>query len=167
MKNRLQLSRTIRTATADELPITKENLEWIEESKTAKIVEGFTITNNQTRELPFDFFSEINIDNSKLWSLFKTFLLSFPDEISFIFGHIDSEPIYTKYDDKFKILNVVEQFETELTQDGFLEFGIIYHDKKMLKEVFVKNQNIFSFGESIKMSLYRSWRNIHWNKQMI
>lgn len=143
--NKLQLPKTIRTARVDELPVTTNNLEWIEESKTAKIVEGFVIKLNGTKELPFDFFCEINIDNSKLWKLFKDFFVSFPDEISFIFYHIDSEPIYSKYEDKFKILNEIEKFETELTQDGFLEWGIIYHDENILKEVLIKKPKYVQF----------------------
>lgn len=141
----LELSKTIRTARIDELPATQENLEWIEERKVAKIVEGFVIKPNNTEELPFDFFCEINVDNSKLWKLFKDFFLMFPDEISFIFGHIDSEPNYSRYDDKFKILNQIEKFETELTQDGFLEWGIIYHDKNVLKEIFIKKAKYMQF----------------------
>jgi hypothetical protein len=142
---KLELPKTIRTARIDELPVTKDNLEWIEESKTAKIVEGFVLKPNDTEELPFDFFCEINVDNQKLWKLFKDFLVTFPDEISFIFNHIDSDPIYTKYDDKFKILNEIEKFATELTQDGFLEWGIIYHDENILKEVFIKKPKYLQF----------------------
>lgn len=142
---KLELPNTIRTARVDELPVTKDNLEWIEESKSAKIVEGFVLKPNDTGELPFDFFCEINVDNPKLWKLFKDFLVTFPDEISFIFNHIDSEPIYTNYDDKFKILNEIEKFETELTQDGFLEWGIIYHDENILKEVFIKKPKYVQF----------------------
>lgn len=141
----LELSKTIRTARIDELPATQENLEWIKERKVAKIVEGFVTKPNNTEELPFDFFCEINVDNSKLWKLFKDFFLVFPDEISFIFGHIDSEPNYSRYDDKFKILNQIEKFETELTQDGFLEWGIIYHDKDVLKEIFIKKAKYMQF----------------------
>ena len=141
----LELSKTIRTAKIDELPATQENMEWIKERKVAKIVEGFVVKPNNTEELPFDFFCEINVDNSKLWKLFKDFFLTFPDEISFIFGHIDSEPNYSRYDDKFKILNQIEKFETELTQDGFLEWGIIYHDKNVLKEIFIKKAKYMQF----------------------
>jgi hypothetical protein len=142
---KLQLPTTIRTARVDELPSTEDNMEWIEESKTAKIIEGFIIKPNETKELPFDFFCEINVDNSKLWILFKDLLVTFPEEISFIFGHIDSEPNYGKYESKYKILNEIEKFETELTQDGFLEWGIIYHDETILKEVFIKRPKYIQF----------------------
>lgn len=53
---KLELPKTIRTARIDELPVTKDNFERIEESKSAKIVEGFILKLNDTKELPFDFF---------------------------------------------------------------------------------------------------------------
>ena len=142
---KLKLPKTIRTARHDELPSTKENIEWIDECKNAKIVEGFVIKSNESNELPFNFFCEINIDNSRLWLLFKTFLMTFPDEISFFFGHIDSDPTYSSYEDKFKILNQIEKYETELTQDGFLEWGIIFHNEKVLKEIFIKKPKYVQF----------------------
>lgn len=141
----LELPITIRTARTDELPTTQDNIDWIEESKTSKIVEGYIVHENETNELPFTFFAEINVDNSKLWEVFKALLISFEEEISFIFGHIDNEPYYSKYGDKFEILNQIEKFQTELTQDGFLEFGIIYHDENKLKEVFVKKSKYIQF----------------------
>jgi hypothetical protein len=141
----LELPITIRTARIDELPSTQDNTDWIEESKTAKIVEGYILHKNETSELPFTFFAEINVDNSKLWEVFKALLISFEEEISFIFGHIDNEPLYSKYGDKFDILNQIEKFQTELTQDGFLEFGIIYHDEKKLKEVFIKKPKYIQY----------------------
>lgn len=142
---KLQLAKTIRTARIDELPASIDNLKLIEESKKAKIVEGFILKPNTTEELPFDFFCEINIDNSKLWKLFKDFLITFPKEISFIYGHIDSEPNYSKYVDKFEVLNDIEKFEIELSQDGFLEWGIIYHDENILKEIFIKKTKYIQF----------------------
>jgi hypothetical protein len=141
----LELPTTIRTARTDELPSTQDNIDWIQESKTAKIVEGYVLNKNESSELPFTFFAEINVDNSRLWEVFKELLLSYDEEISFIFGHIDQEPFYGKYLEKFEVLNQIEAFKTELTQDGFLEFGIIYNDEEKLKEVFVNRPKYIQF----------------------
>jgi hypothetical protein len=133
----LELPITIRTARIDELPYSDDLAERIQNRFSAKIVEGYTLQENPTTELPFKFYSEINIDNSKLWTLFNVLLYTFPDTVSFIFGHSDEEPIYSSYRDRFEISNKLKQLESELTQDGFIEFGIIYHDKDLLIEVFV------------------------------
>ena len=124
----LQLAPTIRTPRPDEVPQNQNILDKIKLRQTANIVEGFTLHNNSSHEQPFKFYSEINIDNSKLWDLFKAFLVQFPDEISFICNHIDAETAtFSPYKDKFEILNVISPYELELTQDGFLEFGIMFH----------------------------------------
>ncbi|GAB3799336.1 hypothetical protein GCM10028819_22440 [Spirosoma humi] len=141
----LQLPVTIRTARLDEIPKNADIIKRIELRKTARIIEGYTIQLNPTNELPYTFYSEINIDNSRLWLLFKSLLLTFPEEISFIFGHIDNEPTYSEYQDKFVILNKIDGFETELTQDGYLEFGIIFHSKEILLEVFIKKAKYVQF----------------------
>src|SRR5882757_5510157 len=135
----LQLAPTIRTPHPDEVPQRQDILDKIKLRQTANIIEGFTLRNNSSHEQPFKFYSEINIDNSKLWNLFKTFLVQFPDEISFIYKHIDAEiPNFSPYKDKFEILNVISSYELELTQDGFLEFGIMFHVDDFFEEAFIK-----------------------------
>jgi len=152
----LELPMTIRTARIDELPYSDGLAEKIQKRASAKIVEGYTFQENHTNELPFKFYSEINIDNSKLWTLFKVLLFTFPDTVSFIFGHSDEDPTYSEYLDKFEILNKLTKLESELTQDGFIEFGIIYHDENLLIETFVdKTKYIKYWGTD-----YEAFNNI-------
>jgi hypothetical protein len=142
----LQLAPTIRTPRPDEVPQNQNILDKIKLRQTANIVEGFTLQNNSLHEQPFKFYSEINIDNSKLWDLFKAFLVQFPDEISFIFNHIDAETAtFSPYKDKFEILNVISPYELELTQDGFLEFGIMFHATDYFEEVFIKKSKYLRY----------------------
>jgi len=115
----LELPPTIRTPEKDEIPLRDTILQQIELRKSAKIIEGFTFKLNKNQDLPFDFFCEINVDNSKLWSVFKSLLLSYSEEMSLLFAHIDSDMNYGMYVDKMTILNSLEPFTTELTQDGF------------------------------------------------
>jgi len=133
----LELPITIRTARIDELPYSDELFARIQNRTIAKIDEGYTLQENPTNELPFKFYSEINIDNSKLWTLFTVLLYTFPDNVSFIIGDADDEPTFSEYSDKFQILSKLAEFEIELTKDGFIEFGIICHDENLLIETFV------------------------------
>lgn len=133
----LQLSPTIRTARVDELPRSQETEDRIKQRQSANIVEGFTVKLNPQGDLPFKFFCEINIDNARLWRLLQAFLMQFPHEISLLFSHIDEEPTYSPYMDKLEILRILAPYEIELTQDGFLQFGIIYQDEEYLEEFFV------------------------------
>jgi hypothetical protein len=134
----LELPPTIRTPHPDEVPQHQDILKRIQQRQTANIVEGFTLQENISHEQPFTFYCEINIDNSKLWRLFQAFLLQFPDEVYFIYGHKDdTTPICCPYKDKFEILNILSPYETELTQDGLLKFGIAFHADDYFEEVFI------------------------------
>jgi hypothetical protein len=142
----LQLAPTIRTPHPNQVPQHQDTLDKIKLRQTANIVEGFTLRNNSSHEQPFKFYSEINIDNSKLWDLFKAFLAQFPDKISFIYNHIDAATAtFTPYKDKFEILNVISPYELELTQDGFLEFGIMFHSNVYFEEVFIKKAKYIQY----------------------
>jgi len=141
----LELPPTIRTVREDEIAITDAILQQIELSKSANLIEGFTFNDNVGRDSIYSFFCEINVDNSNLWEVFKSLLLSYSEEVSLLFGHIDFDTNYGIYVDKLKILNELEPFKLELTQDGFLEFGVIYQDESKLKEIYVKKTKYIQF----------------------
>src|SRR5690349_19722293 len=105
MDSTLRLPPTIRTARPDEVPNQPNILQKIAERKTAKIIEGYTFRLNETHDLPFRFFAEINIHNENLWSLFQTLLLQLPEEVCLVYHHKDDEPGFTPYADKYEILN--------------------------------------------------------------
>jgi len=134
---RLEIPPTLRTPNFDEVPNTTDLVEAIKKSQNAKIVEGFVFKYNTKGDLPFKFYVEINVNNSRLWSLFKTLVLHLPDQISLIFNFIDSDAIYGKYQDKYAVINKLSHFTTELTQDCFFEFGAIHQTNEFLAEVFV------------------------------
>lgn len=134
---RLETPKTLRTPNLDEVPKSKDLVDAITKSQSAKIIEGYVFKVNSSNDLPFKFYAEININNSRLWDLFKKLALHLPDEISLIFNHADNEAIFGKYQDKYVIINKLSDFTTELTQDCFLEFGVIHQTENFLEEVFV------------------------------
>ena len=134
----LKLPPTIRTTRPDEIPSSPDLLERIKERDVANIVEGFTILSNLTDESAFQFYAEINIDNERLWDLLRALVVLMPDFVSFIYGHIDKDLSFSAYLDKYELLNKLEDFKSALTQDGFLEFGVICQDDASLNEIFVK-----------------------------
>ncbi|AZA93305.1 Uncharacterised protein [Chryseobacterium nakagawai] len=137
----LQLPKTIRFLKEDELPQNNVSVlkRW-EESKVANIVEGYTLTFNNNPEnnnLGFKFYAEINIDNPKLWNLMVALSETLPNEVAFLFGHIDFDLNYGNYQDKESTLNFITQHQYELAEDAFINFGLIYNDKETLIEIFV------------------------------
>lgn len=148
---KLELPPTIRTLSLDDFSNNTELEAAISKAATANIIEGYTIQTDIASEPLFNFFAEINIDNSRLWDLLESLLSLLPEEISFIFGHIDAEPEFSEYDYKDNILKHIQPYRTELSQDGFLEFGFIFQDEKMLTEIFLKRPKYIQFwGTSLK-----------------
>lgn len=142
----LQLPPTLRTARLDEVTNPNEEvLKRLKEREAAPIVEGYTLRTVPEGDYPFRFFCEINIDNSRLWDLFKALVGIMPADVSLIYGHIDEEPAYGRYRNKEEVLQQLAPYELELTQDGLLEFGVIYQDESMLQEVFVKRAKYIQF----------------------
>lgn len=141
----LQLPPTIRTARPDEVPKQGDVLDRIVESRTANIVEGYIFYGNNTHKLPFTFFAEINVDNQRLWQLFKTLLLQLPDVISLVYNYKDEEPAYSGYADKYEILNKLELYQLEIIQDGFLEIGALYNDEEIIEEVFIRSPKYLQY----------------------
>ena len=134
---RLEIPPTLRIPNLNEVPKTESLVAAIKKGHEAKIIEGFVLKPNLKNDLPFKFYVEINVNNSRLWDLFKALTLRLPDEISLIFNHADGDPIYSKYQNKFTVLDKMSKYTTELTKDCFLEYGTIHHTEVFLEEVLV------------------------------
>lgn len=141
----LLLPVTIRTATEAELPKTEALLERVRLREDALLVNGFSFTDTKEDSSPYNFYSEINIDNPFLWTLVKRLIMDFPDDVCLIFSHMDADPSYSKYADKFEMLNKLDKYQQELSLDDFLEFGLMFQDDVILLELFVKKSKYIQF----------------------
>lgn len=142
MKTKLQLPQTIRLVTLDDPAIPEIHKSSIEAAENNNIVEGYILYNNLPEGAIYKVYAEINIDNDRLWTLFKKMLMTMPDEVSLITEHKDDEPneaVLGAYGDKYSLLNKLEKYEKELAQDGFMRFGVIHNTAVYLEEVFVHN----------------------------
>lgn len=77
--------------------------------------------------------------------LIKRLVIDFPDEVCLVFSHIDADPSYSKYADKSEMLNKLDKYHQELSMDGYLEFGIMFHDDEVLLELFIKKAKYIQF----------------------
>ncbi|WP_313384096.1 hypothetical protein [Chishuiella sp.] len=149
LKPNLKLPKTLRFPTENEIPMNSSVLEKLKLSKNSNIIPGFTFqlkdNNIENKELHFKFYAEINIDNPKLWDLIIALSMTLPENCALIFGHIDFEINYGNYENKYAILNYIKEFETELTQDTFMNWGLIYHDGENLIEIFVDESKFLKY----------------------
>lgn len=141
----LESPPTLKLAKSYEVPKRVELLERINQGQRANIVEGFTIQYNEKGQLPFAFYAEINVDNSRFWGLFLALSQTLPDMVSCLYGWHDEEPIFNEYAAKPEVLEQLQKFELELTQDCNLEFGLIYQTEEALIELFADNSKYFKF----------------------
>jgi len=141
----LEAPPTLRVPRIDEIPPNPEVFERLKVREAANIVEGFKLNLNTTHDLPFKFYSEININNSRLWTLFKALASHLPDMVSCIYNLYEEESTYSAYSERSEVLKLLCNYETELTQDCNLEFGLIFHTKEKLEEVFVSDSKFIKF----------------------
>lgn len=137
---KLKLSPTISLAQPNDISSDEDDLMRPENTVRDNLVEGYIFTENRNERHPYKFFAEINIDNDRLWSLFKTLMMAMPEYQSLLTAYrddIDNDVVRHGYEDKYAIYNKIECFQKELTQDVFLKFGVIYQDESFLEEVFV------------------------------
>lgn len=149
MKPTLALPQTIRFADREEIPNNPEILKRWTESQSANIVQGYTFQSNENnpenKEIGFNFYSEINIDNSNLWNLTVALSETLPDVAAVLFGHIDSDINYGNYGEKKAVLEFISQYKKEITQDAFISFGLIYQDDENLIEIFVDESKYLKY----------------------
>src|SRR5258706_5314682 len=135
----LEVPPTIRLPRTDEIPNNPKIFKQLEKRKKANIVEGYVLKYNTTHELPFGFYAEVNINNSRLWKFFNALSDLLPKEICCIYNLYEEKAIYSPYLSKIEILKLLESYKTELTQDCNLEFGLLFNTEDELEEVFVSD----------------------------
>lgn len=131
----LGLPIAIRLAEKSEVP--RAYWERVDAGQAATFVEGFVLSEVEDPEQLFRFYAEVNVNNSRLWTVLTDLAAILPDVCACIFGAKGDEVTYGDYQEKELVMAVLSSLQKELTQDCFLEFGLIYNDEKMLIEVYV------------------------------
>jgi len=140
----IEFSKTLRPARFDDVPKNSSTFERLKQIECAKIIEGYTFQlknkdNEGHKNIPFNFYSEVNINNSKLWNLVLALTEMLPDVSALIIGHSDSELNYGNYINKSELIEKLEVYKTELISDTFMEWGLIFQDTESLTEIFVSD----------------------------
>jgi hypothetical protein len=141
----LELPITIRIPKPWEMPHRTDIDELLYKRKNALIVQGFEWKDNRTPQLPYSFSATINVDNSKLWALFLALSEEFPQEANVVYGYSEEEAVTSKSLSKEKILLELSKFQTELSKDGRLAFGLINHTKSSLVELTITESKYVKF----------------------
>lgn len=144
---------TIRVPSADEMSHREDIEEILYKRQQARIEEGFVYTANETQQLPFTFYAAINVNNFRLWEVFTALTGLFPEEeLSCVYGLTEEEAVTTGYYAREYVMATLDKYETELSQDASLEFGLLLHTKERLVELFVTESKYIKFWGSDKES---------------
>jgi len=127
---------------------------------SANIVEGFIIEKVSGEK--FSYFVEVNIDADKIWDIFCNLSSKLIDDVAYgILGFKDGEPILSRFTEKEKLINIFEKYKFELTNDGYLEFGIAYYDENTLNEIYIssfKYMKIWTTRKELLVDILNNFR---------
>ncbi|HXC04287.1 MAG TPA: hypothetical protein VNZ86_06000 [Bacteroidia bacterium] len=141
----LELPPTMRIPRAEELPDDLEIQERFKALQEAQVVEGYTLHENTDEELPFQFYAEINVNNSRLWDVITALFNLLPEEVGVLYNRYREKQAYSPYLEKDEVLSFLIPYQTELCQDCNLEFGVLSHTEEGLEEFFVTESKYVKF----------------------
>lgn len=142
----LEIPRTIRDVTEEDVGNNISVLESVRAKQSAKIVEGYKLLpKTDASEMEFDFYAEINVNNSRLFDLFVSLCNELPDTVALLFGLYDEDVNYGIYTSKDDILNELKKYKKEIKEDCSLELGLIYHTESDFIEVFIPEAKYIKF----------------------
>lgn len=103
--------------------------------EAARIEEGFVLERFEDRS--WTYFARVNVDAPRLWDVFESLVGALPERVGPIVGSHGEEPALLPYQPRADALSVLRLYRTELSLDGFLEFGLIHQTDAITEEVFV------------------------------
>lgn len=143
----LALPITIRIPSDEEISYRPDFEEILQKRRKARIREGYTLDLNEasTHRLPYRFQATVNIDNKHLWELFQALAATLPAKVSCVYGLYEDESATTDLLQKQFVLNELEKYREELTQDCQLEFGLLFQTKEVLIELSVSESKYIRY----------------------
>lgn len=103
---------------------------------SANIIEGYKLVEVQCEK--FTHFAEINIDADNIWNLFVALSDKLIGDIAYgIIGFKDEKPTMSNFTEKQKIIDILNRYNFELSNDGYIQFGIAYYDESSLNQIFI------------------------------
>ncbi|MDF2540744.1 MAG: hypothetical protein K0S47_462 [Herbinix sp.] len=128
----------IRIPNDDEYPSTYNVKEINNKRNMANIIEGYTLQKSEDQK--YTHYFEINIDGDKVWDFFIAATNKIIDNIAYgIIGLREEEPKLSRFTTKENVIKAFKDYAFELTNDGFLEFGIANYDDTSLNEIFASS----------------------------
>jgi hypothetical protein len=109
-----------------------------EKRNSANIVEGFIIKEESGER--FSHYAEVNINVDRIWDVFCGLAYTLIQTEAYgILSFKEEKPRLSSFTEVDKIIEIFNEYRFELTNDGYIEFGIANYDKSSLNEIFVSS----------------------------
>lgn len=140
--NTYKLPLGIRIPNFDEYP-NGYNVDEINMKRdSANIIEGYKLAEVQGEK--FTHYAEINIDADNIWNLFVALSDKLIGDTAYgIIGFKDEKPTMSNFTEKQRIIDILNRYNFELCNDGYIQFGIVYYDESSLNEIFITSFKYF------------------------
>lgn len=147
-QDKLKLPYVIRQMKEMDIPIGDTAFNSWKERQSIILEEGFLFQENKNqKDLNFDFYCEINIDNPKLWKLTKRLLHNFYDEAYIVYNLHEGEIQYGAKKPISEIIQKLDKIKTDILNNCSVSIGIVQDDEK-LNEVFVDESKFIRYWGS-------------------
>ncbi|GMA99504.1 hypothetical protein [Pelosinus sp. IPA-1] len=136
----------------DEIP-NKDDIEEITKNRnSANIVEGYVL--REVKDEKFTYYAEINVNADNIWDLFVSLSNILIADIAYgIVGFKDEKPMLSEFTQKQRIFDILYRYKFELSNDGFLTFGMAHYDDISLNEIYISSFKYFKVWTTNKKGL--------------
>lgn len=159
MEEKLIFPKGLRFPKDDELPGDSDKNAILDKFKNATIFQGFVLFDSGNDK--YKYYVEMNVNAPMIWSVFLEICkLLLTDNSAPILGHKDQEKDEMFYGPDMalsRILEIFSEYQFELTNDGFIQFGIISQGEDVIEEVFVNPSNTFQYGLIMPFFCVKRW----------
>ncbi|MFT3702302.1 MAG: hypothetical protein QM802_08030 [Agriterribacter sp.] len=160
----LELPITVRVPLPEEMPHRDDIEALLYKRSKAKIIQGYTINDNANPKMPYSFQAEININNSSLWELMLALAGFLPEQICCTYCISDEDSITTAYFPKTFVLQQLNVFKSELSQDCALEFSLFAHAPEGLTEIIVTSYKYLRYAGKNKNDFLKCMKTFQLNE---
>ena len=147
-QDKLKIPFVIRQPNEIDIPKGGSTYNSWKERLSVELVEGFVLTENENqKELNFDFYAEINVDNQRIWELSKRLLENLKGESYIVYNLHEEEIQYGKKKDISEIIQKLDKIKSDIINNCSISLGII-QDSISLKEVFIDESKFLKYWGS-------------------
>jgi len=147
-QDKLKIPFVIRQPNEIDIPKVDSTYNSWKERLLIELVEGFILEENENqRELNFDFYAEINIDNPKIWKLSKRLLGNLKGEGYIVYNLHDEEIQYGKRKNISEIIQKLDEIESDILNNCSVSLGVV-QDSIDVKEVFIDESKFLKYWGS-------------------